>query len=188
MPLSPRASRKSVLLAALSYWRLARVLLSSPLPMAAQTRCVWPWASLAAPSIGVRSRSWGIRVFSRFAAARRPGDVGNCSRGADPNIGWACYCIGWFLLCVCSAPCSSPGFPTSARCRYWRHIGWLAWFGVLAIWRVRQLSRGCVGDGLASRHRPEPVRRWVRLVVKERGSVAWRRCAGVNQICTTGSL
>lgn len=71
-----------------------------------------------------------------------------------------------------------PGLPTSPRRRYWRHVGWLAWLGVLAIWRVRQLSRGCMGDGLAFPHRRLPVRRWIRLVLKERcpdgPPVCWR--------------
>lgn len=44
----------------------------------------------------------GFRFLSRPTAARRPGDVGSCSRGADPNIGWACYCMGGFLLLVSS--------------------------------------------------------------------------------------
>lgn len=44
----------------------------------------------------------GFRFLSRPTAARRPGDVGSCSRGDDPNIGWACYCMGGFLLLVSS--------------------------------------------------------------------------------------
>jgi hypothetical protein len=45
--------------------------------------------------------------------------------------------------------------------------GWLAWCGVLAMWRARQLSRGCVGDGLAFSY-PLGTSRWSRLVFKER--------------------
>ena len=53
--------------------------------------------------------------------------------------------------------------------------GWLAWFGVLAIWRVRQLSRGCVGDDLAC---PDPLgtSRWSRLFFKERRGAAPSPC------------
>ncbi len=71
---------------------------------------------------------------------------------------------------VWSAPCCAPGFPTSACCSCWLRIRWLAWFGVLPMRGVRQLSRGCVVDDLAC---PDPgdglgASRWSRRVVKER--------------------
>lgn len=66
-----------------------RVLLLSPLPIAARARCVWPWASLATPSIGIQRWSWGISVTPRLSAARRPVEWGTYARIADPNIGWA---------------------------------------------------------------------------------------------------
>lgn len=68
----------SMLLAPLSYWRLAGLsaLLSCDIA-AADGRSVefgWPWASLAAPSIGIQRWSRGIRVAPRLSAARWPAE------------------------------------------------------------------------------------------------------------------
>lgn len=79
------------------------VVLSSPLPMAARTRCVWPWASLAAPSIGLRSRSWGTR--GNLAGSLQPGGLvmwATAREAPTRVVGWACYCMGGFLLLVSS--------------------------------------------------------------------------------------
>lgn len=56
----------------------------------------------------------GFRFLSRPTAARRPGDVGSCSRGADPNIGWACYCMGGFLLWLSCQVVNRPGCSPAA--------------------------------------------------------------------------
>ncbi len=74
---------------------------------------------------------------------------------------------------VCSAPCVlpdsylCPGHTFRDRCS--SQVA--AWFGVLAMWRVRQLSRGCVGDGLAFSD-PVGTSQWSRLVFKERRGAA----------------
>ncbi|CAG8863119.1 hypothetical protein PS627_00055 [Pseudomonas fluorescens] len=97
--------------------------------------------------------SWG-QVFATRppTAARRPIEWGSPSWVAGPCSGWACYFIGWFLLWCLFRPMRGAGFVSLAGVTHFV-IGVLCRLACM-VWRppmrgVRQLSRGCMVDGLA---------------------------------------
>lgn len=113
--------------------------------------------ALSFPITSRRSASAGWSLGKVFAtrlptAARRPIEWGSLSWVAGPCSGWACYFIGWFLLCrlflpmrVTAAIPTWPGHTFRVRCS--SRLACMVWRPPMR--GVRQLSRGCVVDGLA---------------------------------------
>jgi hypothetical protein len=99
---------------------------------------------------------WAVR---RGLPVRLPAGLSTSLAGPSYGVCSSPYVLPDSYLC--------PGHTFLARCFSWV----AAWFGVLAIWRVRQLSRGCVDDGLACSD-PMGTSWWSRLIVKERASLA----------------
>lgn len=96
-----------------------------------------------------------------------PVGVGSPSWVAGPCSGWSDYFIAWFLLWCLFLSMPGAGYPHHCLLQLLATHQVACMVCRPSMSEVRQLSRGCVGDDLASSD-PWGTSRWSRLVFKER--------------------